>query len=116
MTWPSIKTTQPFPDIIEGLQLLLPQWFPELETGPDDDFRVGRVFPDNLQGRLPFVRASDIGGNDDGLTDVPLIDVDVFHTSFKLARDLAKGIQTRLLGYPHRVSGLLVIDSVSTAM
>jgi hypothetical protein len=115
MTWPAVKSTEPFPDIIDGLKILFAQWFPELATQPDDDFRVGRVFPPNLQDRLPFVRMADIGGNDDGLTDTPLIDIDVFHQTFAQARDLSKGIQVRLLGYPHRV-GSLVIDEVRTAM
>ncbi len=105
----------PYPDVAEAVMDLCIQWFPALETRPGGDFRVGRVFPDNVQSRLPFVRMADIGGNDDGITDIPLIDIDVFHDSFSHARDLAKGIQARLLGYPH-IIGSTVIDRVRTAM
>lgn len=115
MTWPAIKTTDPYPDLTEALMDLFIRWFPALATQSGGDFRVGRVFPENLQAKLPYVRVRDIGGNDDGLTDVPLIDVDVFHDSFDHARDLAKGIQAHLLMYPH-VIGSTVIDQVRTAM
>jgi hypothetical protein len=115
VTWPAIKNI-PYPDTVDGLKVLLPQWYPELETEDDGTFHVGRIFPDDMQSHLPYVRARDIGGNDDGLTDIPLIDIDVFHSSFRAARDLALGIQAHLLGYPHRVGGLIVIDRVSTAM
>lgn len=115
MTWPAVRSAKPYPDVIEGLKLLFPRWYPELETEPDGTFHVGRVFPDDLQDHLPYVRVRDIGGNDDGLTDVPLIDVDIFHSSFRQARDLALGIQGKLLAYPHRVEGM-VLDRVSTAM
>lgn len=91
------------------------EWYPELATRPGGDYRVGRVFPPDLFDKLPYVRVRDIGGNDDGLTDVPLVDVDVFHTSFDNARDLCKGIQARLLMYPHVVRST-VIDQVRTAM
>lgn len=115
MTWPAVKSLRPYPDIVEGLKLLIPQWFPELETEADGTFRVGRVFPADLQSHLPFVRLGDIGGNDNGLTDRPLIDVDVFHSSFREARAMALALQQRLLAYPLRV-GSMIIDEVHTAM
>lgn len=91
------------------------QWYPALATRPGGDYRTGRVFPPALLSKLPYVRVRDIGGNDDGLTDAPLIDVDVFHQTFDQARDLAKGIQAQLLAYPHRI-GSVTIDHVETAM
>lgn len=111
----SSRILKPYPDVVEAIADLCILWFPELATRPGGDFRVGRVFPDNIQNKLPFVRMADIGGNDDGLTDIPLIDIDVFHKTFVQARDLSKGIQARLLGYPH-VIGTTVIDRVRTAM
>jgi hypothetical protein len=120
VTWPAIKSDRDFPDTVDGLKILLPRWFPELETQddgtPEGIFHVGRAFPDDMQAQLPYVRCRDIGGNDDGLTDVPLIDIDVFHSSFRAAKNLAKDIRAKLLGYPHRVEGLLIIDRVKTAM
>jgi hypothetical protein len=115
VTWPAIQSTRGFPDLTEALMDLFIRWYPVLATQPGGDFRVGRVFPEGLQSKLPYVRVRDIGGNDDGLTDVPLIDVDVFHTGFNAARDLSKGIQRNLLGTPHVVNGV-VIDLVRTAM
>lgn len=112
------RILKPYPDVIDGaLVILLPQWFPALRnpTGRPADFRVGRKLPSDIMDKLPVVRLNDIGGNDDGLTDHPQIDIDVFHTSFRTCHDLAKGIQARLLGYPHR-AGSVVIDQVSTAM
>lgn len=118
MTFPSIKSTVDFPDVIDAMEILLLRWYPELEPDdPDDpsDFRIGRVFPPDLFAKLPFVRLRDIGGNDDGLTDFPLVDVDVFHFTFDQARALAKGIRARLLSYPHH-AGTTVLDKVRTAM
>lgn len=115
MTWPAIKSTKDYPDQTEAVMDLCVRWYPELATKPGGDFRTGRVFPPDLISKLPYVRVRDIGGNDDGLTDVPLIDVDVFHRTFDLARAMAKGIQTRLLAVPHLINGV-VIDQVNTAM
>lgn len=111
-----------FPDTVAALMLLVEEWFPEDfgPTGPDlDVYHTGRVFPQDLPelivGGQAFCRVTDIGGNDDGLTDHPLIDVDVFANDFDRARDLAFGIQARLLGYPWR-AGTTVIDQARTAM
>lgn len=109
------RILKPYPDTAEAVMLLMEQWYPD-EFGPQPDgFRTGRVFPPNVQGKLPFGRVTDIGGNDDGLTDYPLIDVDILAATFAQARDLSKGIQARLLGYPWR-AGSTVIDKVRTAM
>lgn len=102
----------------EDIATLIEGWFEELTnpTGEPEDFRVGQKFPNSeLYEVLPFVRVRDIGGNDDGLTDTPLIDIDVFHRTYAEARNMAMEIQARLLRYPHRV-GATVIDEVRTAM
>lgn len=114
MTAFSAGTDRPYPDLEDAVMDLLPSWYPELTT-VGSNFKVGRIFPENLISKLPYVRVTGIGGNDDGLTDTPLIDIDVFHLTFTQARDLAKGIQGHLLRYPHRV-GSTVIDQVRTAM
>lgn len=124
MTFPSIKSDKDYGDAIDALEILLPRWFPELEqVDPDDDstFRVGTVWGENVFERLPIVRLTSIGGNDDGKTDFPLIDVDVLHSTPDLARALARAIRAKLLGAPHWVGppdieqGTL-IARVSTAM
>jgi hypothetical protein len=113
------RILQPYPDVAKAVMLLVESWFPEDFAPIGEDYRTGRVFPPNLQDTIAaggaFCRVTDIGGNDDGLTDHPLIDVDVLAPSFKRARDLSLGIQARLLGYPWR-AGSTVIDKVRTAM
>lgn len=122
MTFPSIKSDEDFGDAVDALELLLVSWFPELAAVDDDDessFRVGTVFPPNLYDRLPFVRLTSIGGNDDGAVDYPLLDVDVFHFTNRQAKALARAIRAKLLGWPHWVEvegkGVL-IKKVRTAM
>lgn len=107
----------PYPDTAEALMLLVEEWFPD-EFAPlaDGTFRTGRVFPPNVQDMLPFCRVTDIGGNDDGITDRPLIDVDIMAATFKQARDLAVGVQARVLGCPWRASNGVVLDRARTAM
>lgn len=106
----------PYPDTSGAVMDLIVQWFPEEFTpGPDEDFRVGRVFPPNVQRYDYFCRVKDIGGNDDRITDRPLIDVDILAKSFTEAQRLAFGIQARLLGAPWRIDRV-VIDRATTAM
>lgn len=115
------KPTTPiraYPILDEAVAELIASWYPDLSTPEDDpsEYRVGQKFPNReLFEVLPFVRVRDIGGNDDGLTDTPLIDIDVFHSTYAEVRDLAMDIQARLLRYPHRV-GTTIIDEVHTAM
>lgn len=114
------RIIKPYPDVAKAVMLLVESWYPEqFAPRPNGDLRTGRVFPPDLveiirKGEV-FCRVTDIGGNDDGITDRPLIDVDVFAPSFRRARELAVGIQSRLLGYPWR-AGSTVIDKVRTAM
>lgn len=109
------RILEPYPDIAAAVMLLVEQWYPDEFAPRDGRFRTGRVFPPNVQNDLPFCRVQDIGGNDDGLTDRPLIDVDILAPSFAEARRLAVGVQARLLGYPWR-AGTTVLDQVRTAM
>ena len=109
------RILEPYPDTVQAVTLLVEEWFPELGPREDDEFRTGRVFPPNVQQNLPFCRITDIGGNDDGLTDRPLIDIDVLAGTFADARRLAVGIQARLLGAPWK-AGPVVLDNVRTAM
>lgn len=114
------RILKPYPDAGEATMLLIEEWYPsEFEPLPDGTFRTGRVYPPDVQDLIAegkyFARVKDIGGNDDGLTDRPLIDVDILGSTFAGTRDLAFGIQARLLGYPWR-AGSTVIDKVRTAM
>lgn len=118
MTAFAIKSDEDFGDAVDALKGLLPEKFPELApVDPDDpsSFRVGTVWPDNVFDRLPVVRLTSIGGNDDGLTDYPLIDIDVLHYTRAQAKQLARRIRAFLLSYPHWYDGVL-IKKVRTAM
>lgn len=113
------RLLKPYPDVGEAVMLAMEVWFPEELSPLPDVFRTGRVFPPNVQDTIAaggyFARVTDIGGNDDGLTDRPLIDIDVLGNSYAGTRDLAFRIQARLLAYPWR-AGSTVIDKVRTAM
>lgn len=123
MTFP-IKSDKDFGDAIDALEVLLIRWFPELaQTDPDDPstFHVGTVWPDNVFENLPVVRLTSIGGNDNGRTDYPLLDVDVLHRTPREAKELARAIRAKFLSYPHWVGPpdldeAVLIKSVSTAM
>lgn len=119
------RILEPYPDTSGALMLLVEQWFPAdfAPTGTPEDpvYRTGRGFPPDLPDLIltppggAYCRVQDIGGNDDGITDRPLIDVDIFAGSYAKARDLAFGVQARLMGYPWR-AGTTVIDKARTAM
>lgn len=113
------RILKPYPDIGGAVLLAVEGWFPDELAPLADRFRTGRVLPQNVQDHIAagefFCRVTDIGGNDDGLTDHPLIDVDILGPTYALTRDLAFNIQARLLGYPWR-AGSTVIDKVRTAM
>lgn len=119
------RILKPYPDFSADVALLVEEWYPDDFSpvdpgdGTEPRYRTGRVFPPDVQQYIAngevFCRVNDIGGNDDGLTDHPLIDVDVLASTFARARDLAYGIRARLLGYPWRV-GTTVIDKARTAM
>lgn len=122
MTFPAIKSDEDYGDAVDALEQLLVDWFPELaQSDPDDasTFRVGTVWPPNVYDRLPVVRLTSIGGNDDGAVDYPLIDIDVMHFTETQAKDLAHRIRAKFLGAPHwvQVDGRgILIKKVRTAM
>lgn len=114
------RILEDYPDLVQAVIDLVTGWYADDFADRDpDDWRIGRHWPDNVQNIIAagevVCRVTDIGGNDDGLTDRPLIDIHILAPSFVKARDLSVGIQSRLLGYPWRV-GSTVIDKVRTAM
>lgn len=110
-----MRILEPYPDLAKAVMLLVESWYPTEFAPRPKSFRTGRVFPPNVQQVLPFCRITDIGGNDDGLTDRALIDVDILASTFAESQRLALGIQARLLGAPWRIDGT-VIDDIRTAM
>jgi hypothetical protein len=81
------------------------------------DFVIGMAIPDlpqahvstdlpatDLVGNLPFVLVHHWSGDTDLFTSNPILDLSVFGASYRKARDMARLIEDRLLGYPFRVS------------
>ncbi len=82
-----------FPDLTRLLVTELEVWVatPE-QTGPET--------PDDLQARLPFIRAYRIGGSRDRLADFGTVAVDVFAGDYTTAEGLAEDIAQWLCGPP----------------
>lgn len=76
-----------YPDVHEVLT--------EVLTGLTDHEIVTRTPPD-LQDHLPLIRVRRIGGPDDGLTDVPRCDVDVYADDYDQAWALAEQVRQRM--------------------
>lgn len=103
-----------------------PERFPDIERVVMDllaSFKLGTVAtaniqtetPIDLETRLPFILVVAGTGDDDGLTDYPLVDVEVFAPTRAMAYALAEDIRARLLEAPHRVNGV-IIDFVRTTI
>jgi hypothetical protein len=69
-----------------------------------------------LVGNLPFVLVGGFGGDTDRFGGVYDAEVSVFADTYAKARNLALGLEARLLGYPFRVSSggrSVLVDSVA---
>lgn len=72
---------------------------------------TGDETPDaGFEGKLPFVRADSVGGNDNQVSDFPVLDVDVYATTRRDSKEIAEEIRQLLLSRPHP------LDSVRTLM
>lgn len=88
-----------FPDVTRLLVTELEVWVPDgTHTGPET--------PDDLQAKLPFIRAYKIGGSRDRLSDFPTVAVDVFTDAYSTAEDLAEAIAQWLCGPPPPIAAL----------
>jgi len=101
MTAPIV--TRRFPDVTRLLVTALEVWV------DDDPDRTGPETPDDLQDRMPFIRAYRIGGGRDRLSDFPTIALDVFAASYSAAESLAEDIDQWLCGPPPPIA---VLDRV----
>lgn len=87
-----------------------------------DDFaedRVGTRIPGALAGRLPFAHAFHWQGGSNRLEGTIIVDLSVFADDYSEASLLARRIESKLLGYPFRVSSggrSVLIDSVRVAV
>lgn len=75
---------------------------------------TGTVLPADLPDSLPFVRPRRIGGNDNGVTDVARVVIDVFAVSRATAWDVARRVQQRMLSGPRRIPDIGIIDRATT--
>lgn len=80
------------------------------------DANIGTKIPSaGLAGRLPFVRVNHWGGDSNRFKTDPVIDIDVFESTYAKASLLARQIEAKLLGYPFRVDSggrSVLVDSV----
>lgn len=72
----------------------------ELEVWVDTPGQTGPETPDDLQAKLPFIRAYRAGGNRDRLSDYGLVAIDVFAGDYSTAEVLAEDIAQWLCGPP----------------
>ena len=85
------------------------------ELDPLGDYRLdgGTDTPEDLAGRLWF-RVGVVNGNDDGLTDTAIVDVEAFAPTRELAADLALALRHAV----HQLAGTgevgALVDSVRT--
>lgn len=93
-----------FPDVTKLLAAALLVWV------DGDDARTGPTTPDDLQTRLPFIRARRIGGSRSRVTDYPTVSIDVFADSYTDAETLAENIAQWLTGPPPPIA---VFDRVT---
>ena len=85
------------------------------------DKNVGLDLPSaGLVGRLPFVWVQPgPGASTDRFESVTDVDIHVFAATYPVARNLAFGLESRLLGYPFRVSTggrSVLVDRVTVAV
>lgn len=100
-----------FPDVEDALATLLGS----IAGNPDN---TGSETPTDLQARLAvpsavFIRVNRVGGGDDGVTDYPTVDVDVFAARRSRAVTVAEEIRQFLTAGPHYTDGAL-LDRVRT--
>lgn len=103
-----IPPREDFPDIEAGLLDWLDATFPELAGGG----HTGTETPADLDLRFPFVRVVLVTGDDDGVTDRSVVDIDVFDRT-RVALALAEKIRTALTVYPPVVGGV-ILDTAFT--
>lgn len=76
---------------------------------------IGRLTPDALSGRMPFIRVTTVGGSDDLVTDRSTVDVDVFESTIGGAGVLGEQVRQFLTVRGGLVTAAgVVVDSVRT--
>lgn len=81
-----------WPDAEDVAMSLLAQMSPSVEATTSTDI--------DLAEQAPIVRVTRIGGEDDGISDRPLVEFAVFHSTYDAARKLAENIRQHILASP----------------
>jgi hypothetical protein len=85
-----------------------------LEDSVEGVNNAGIATTDTLDASLTFVRVVRIGGQDDGVTDAAVVDIDVFAATRATAFVVAERIRAGLR--PRTRAGAAIIDSVRTSV
>lgn len=80
-----------FPDVLDELIW----WLEHATFQQAGEVKAGTSTPGTFPAGL-FVRVGVVGGSDDGITDNPLVDVDVFASTYAAARGLAEDVRQGL--------------------
>lgn len=102
-------------DLVLGLKAETPALAP-LVALQTRNVRLDMV--SDLASRLPFVMVNHWDGDVDLFSTRPIVDLAVFASAYVTARDIARLLERRLLGYPFRVSSggrSVLVDRVEVA-
>lgn len=101
-------TFRRFPDAAKTIAKLLEPLAPATSAGS----RIGTRTPDNLTGRMPFIRVVRDGGPSDLVSDYAFLYIDVFSDNLNAAELLSERIRQKLTMERLRLGGA-VVDSVT---
>jgi hypothetical protein len=99
-----------FPDAAKTVAKLLEPFVPATAKGG----RVGTRTPDDLTGRMPFIRVVRDGGPSDLVNYYPLLYIDVFSDNLAAAENLSERIREKLTTERLRLGGAVIDNVVCT--
>lgn len=97
-------------DLYQDTEAALVTWVKTIEGVA----AAGNATTDALSSSLTFVRVMRIGGQDNGITDAAMVDIDVFAATRSAAWAVAERIRAGLR--PRTRAGAAIIDSVRTSV
>lgn len=101
-----------WPDAEDVVMSLLGTMSPPVDATTSTDI--------DLAEQVPIVRVTRIGGEDDGISDRPLVELAVFHSTYDEARKLAESVRQFVLASPctkvptEDIPAGVLIDNAST--
>jgi hypothetical protein len=108
VTQPS--TFRRFPDAAKTVAKILEPFVPATSAGA----RIGTRTPDNLTGRMPFIRVVRDGGPSDLVNDYAYLYVDVFSDNLNAAETLSEKIREKLTLERLRLGRVFLDSAVCT--